>query len=200
MIGRRLTAKTSLFGLALETILFAVIVAGCARDAENRDGRDSDGATTSQGISERESGDSGGGSSPWPDGSAGRLTRSARRLTLCICHSAGLGKHGSVAPWPGCERFHSQPDDPSATDPPSGQPKVPADSRLFGPRAPLAASSPRHLALPNVPRRSQSLAAAAEDRHRPHLPEIVPGPSPPLAPHRPFRRCNAIPSVDLGLD
>ena len=60
MICRRLTAKTFLFGLALGTILFAVIVAGCARDAENRDGRDSDGATVSQGISERESGDSGG--------------------------------------------------------------------------------------------------------------------------------------------
>ena len=41
---------------------------------------------------------------------AGRLTRSARRLTPCICHSAGLGKPSSVAPWHGCERFHSQPD------------------------------------------------------------------------------------------
>ena len=60
MICRRLTAKAFLFGLALGTILFAVIVAGCTRGAENRDGRDSDGATTSQGISERESGDSGG--------------------------------------------------------------------------------------------------------------------------------------------
>ena len=41
---------------------------------------------------------------------AGRLTRSARRFTPCICHSAGLGKPSSVAPWHGCERFHSQPD------------------------------------------------------------------------------------------
>ena len=32
---------------------------------------------------------------------AGRLTRSARRLTR-ICPSAGLGKPSSVAPWPGC--------------------------------------------------------------------------------------------------
>ena len=40
---------------------------------------------------------------------------------------------------------------------------------------------------------------ATGDRHRPPLPEIVPGPSPPLAPHRPFRRCNLIPSVDSGL-
>ena len=40
---------------------------------------------------------------------AGRLTRSARRLT-CICHSAGLGKPSSVAPWHGCEPFLSQPD------------------------------------------------------------------------------------------
>ena len=117
----------------------------------------------------------------------------------CICHSAGLGKPSSVAPWHGCERFHSQPDDPSATDPPSGQPNAPANSRQSGPRTPLAASSPRHLALPNVPRRSQGLPAAAEDRHRPQLPEIVPGPSPPLTPHRPFRCCNVIPSVDSGL-
>ena len=60
MICRRLTAKTFLFGLALWTILFAVIVAGCTGDAENRDGRNSNGATVRQGISEREGGDSGG--------------------------------------------------------------------------------------------------------------------------------------------
>ena len=62
----------------------------------------------------------------------------------------------------------------------------------------LAASSPHHLALPNVRRRPQGLPAATESRHRPPLPEIVPGPSPPLAPHRPFRCCNLIPSVDSG--
>ena len=28
----------------------------------------------------------------------------------CICHSAGLGKPSSVAPWPDCEPFHFQPD------------------------------------------------------------------------------------------
>ena len=129
---------------------------------------------------------------------AGRLTRSAA-ASPCICHCAGLGKPSSVAPWPGCERFHSQSDDPSPTDPTSGQPNVPANSRQSGRRTPLAASSPRHLALPNVPRRSQGLPAATEDRHRPPLPAIVPGPSPPLAPHHPFRRCNVIPSVDSGL-
>ena len=37
----------------------------------------------------------------------------------CICHSAGLGKPSSVAPWPGCEPFHSQPDGLPATDPTS---------------------------------------------------------------------------------
>ena len=36
---------------------------------------------------------------------------------------------------PGCERFHSQLDDPSATDPPSCQLNVPANSRHLGPRA-----------------------------------------------------------------
>ena len=47
----------------------------------------------------------GDGSSPWPDGSPARHAASP-----CICHSAGLGKPSSVAPWHGCERFHSQPD------------------------------------------------------------------------------------------
>ena len=41
---------------------------------------------------------------------AGRLTRSARAASPCICRSAGLGKPSSVAPWPGCEPSHSQPD------------------------------------------------------------------------------------------
>ena len=47
----------------------------------------------------------GDGSSPWPDGSPARHAASP-----CICHSAGLGKSSSVAPWHGCEPFHSQPD------------------------------------------------------------------------------------------
>ena len=47
----------------------------------------------------------GDGSSPWPGGSPARHAASP-----CICHSAGLGKPSSVAPWHGCERFHSQPD------------------------------------------------------------------------------------------
>ena len=41
---------------------------------------------------------------------AGRLTRSARRNSLCIFPSAGPGKTSSAAPWHDCERFHSQPD------------------------------------------------------------------------------------------
>ena len=57
---KNLTMKTFLIGLALGTILSAVVVAGCTSNAENRDRRDSDGTTASQGISERESGDSGG--------------------------------------------------------------------------------------------------------------------------------------------
>ena len=68
----------------------------------------------------------------------------------CICHSAGLGKPSSVAPWPGCEPFHSRPDGarpPVAQRP--RQPNVPANSRQSGPRAPLAVSSPRHLAHHN---------------------------------------------------
>ena len=48
---------------------------------------------------------SGGGSSPWPDGSPARPAASP-----CICHRAGRGRRSSAAPWPGSEPFHSQPD------------------------------------------------------------------------------------------
>ena len=51
---------------------------------------------------------------------AGRLTRSARRLTLHL-PQLGPGKPSSVAPWHGCEPCHSQPDCRSATDPTSPQ-------------------------------------------------------------------------------
>ena len=53
----------------------------------------------------------------------GRITRSARRLTLYlrIFPSIGLGKPSSLAPWPDCEPFHSPPDCQSATDPTSPQ-------------------------------------------------------------------------------
>ena len=60
MISKNLIVKTFLFGLVLGTILSAVIVAGCTGDAEHEDGRDSDRATVSQGIAEREGVDSGG--------------------------------------------------------------------------------------------------------------------------------------------
>ena len=81
-----------------------------------------------------------------------------------------------MAPWHGCEPFHSQPDDPSATGPPSGQPNVPANSRQSGPRAPLPVS---YLAI--------SLITATAGRHRrpqkrlqtarrtSHLPQWSPG-------------------------
>ena len=65
---------------------------------------------------------------------------------------------------------------------------------------PLAASSPRYLALTNIRRRSQSLPAATEDRHRP---PSTPNRARTIAlpcPYRPFRCCIVIPSVDLGLE
>ena len=102
----------------------------------------------------------------------------------CICHSAGLGKPRSIVHWPDCAPCHSLPDGGGGNRPPSGQPNVPANSRQSGLRVPLAASSPRYLALTNIRRRSQSLPAATEDRHRPPLtppyPKSCPGHRPPL--------------------
>ena len=60
MIGKKLMTKMFLFGPVLGAILSAVIVVGCTGDAGHGDGRDFDRATVSQGISEREGGDSGG--------------------------------------------------------------------------------------------------------------------------------------------
>ena len=56
----KLMTKAFLSGPVLGTILTAVMVTGCADDARPGDGRESDRATVSQGISEREGGDSGG--------------------------------------------------------------------------------------------------------------------------------------------
>ena len=103
-------------------------------------------------------------------------------------------------PWPDCAPSHSLPDGGGGNRPPSGQPNVPANSRQSGLRVPLAASSPRYLALTNIRRRSQSLPAATEDRHRP---PSTPNRARTIAlpcPYRPFRCCIVIPSVDLGLE
>ena len=68
---------------------------------------------------------SGGGSSPWWDGSPARRTAS-----LCISPGAGLGKPGSVAPWPGCKPFRSRPDGQPATDPTSPQSRATPVARV----------------------------------------------------------------------
>ena len=58
MTCKKLMTKTFLVGSVLGAILSAVIVAGCTGDAGHGDGRDSDRATVSQGVPEREGGDS----------------------------------------------------------------------------------------------------------------------------------------------
>ena len=73
-------AKRWLIGAVLVTMLSAVIISGCAVDNGPEDGRDSDRATVSQGISEREGGDSGG-----EHGSRGEGEKSGE----------GSGEHGS---------------------------------------------------------------------------------------------------------
>ncbi len=125
------------------------------------------------------------GSSPWPDGSPARHAASP-----CICHSAGLGKPSSVAPCTAAsDSTPSHGARPQLTRHPPN--RTSPQTRASPVREHLSpASSPRHLALPNVPRRSQSPAPFTR---------IVPGPSPPFAPHHPFCCCNIIPSVDSGL-
>ena len=132
--------------------------------------------------------------SPWPDGSTrprrepphtasatalalGSPVRScpgpiARPATPCLTAAAATGRHPA-----------------NRTSPRTGQ---------SGLRVPLAVSSPRYLALTNIRRRSQSLPAATEDKHRP---PSTPNRARTIAlpcPYRPFRCCIVIPSVDLG--
>ena len=129
---------------------------------------------------------------------AGRLTRSAALPHPASAPALALGNPVQPRPGTAASDSTSYLTATSEPEPPNGQPNVPANSCQPGPGAPLAASSPHHLALPNVRRLSLGLPAANEDRHRHPLPEIGLRPSPPLAPHRPFHCCNVIPSVDSG--
>ena len=60
MIGKRLMARKVLAGSILGATLCVVIISGCSVDTKHADGRDSDRATVSQGVPEREGGDSEG--------------------------------------------------------------------------------------------------------------------------------------------
>ena len=84
MICKELMTKTFMLGPFLGAILFVAIVAGCTGDGEHTDGRDSDGATVSQDISEREGGDSGGEHGGRREGTDSREEG-----------SEGSGEHGS---------------------------------------------------------------------------------------------------------
>ena len=59
MICKKLMSKMFLSGPVLGAVLSAVIVSGCTGEAGHSDGRDSDRATVSQAVSEREGSDSG---------------------------------------------------------------------------------------------------------------------------------------------
>ena len=84
MICRKLMAKRWLIGAVLGTMLTAVIISGCAVDKGPEDGRDSDRATVSQAIYEREGEDSGG-----EHGSRGEGEESGGKA------GEGSGEHGS---------------------------------------------------------------------------------------------------------
>ena len=111
---------------------------------------------------------------------AGRLTRSARRLTLHL-PQRWPWETSSVAPWHDCEQFHSQPDGaPSAADPPSGPLNVPANSRQVSPRgAPRACPLPNSARLATAGRHHRACAAASRRPHH-HLLEsgLARSPSP----------------------
>ena len=112
---------------------------------------------------------------------AGRITRSARRLTLHLPQR-----------WPweaqfdrALARLRALPlpaDGGGGNRPPSGQPNVPANSRQSGLRVPLAASSPRYLALTTFADGHKVSPRQLKTDTGSPLPQIVPGPSPSLAP------------------
>ena len=132
-----------------------------------------------------------------------RLGRAAHPLGTPVDSASSpalaLGGSSSAAPSPGCKRFHSQPDDPSATDPSTGQPNVPANSR------PLRSASVSCCVLspPSCPaqrpqtsnrgpvRRLKTLRATS------HLPQWSPGHL-PCSSLTPFRCSHAVHSVSIG--
>ncbi len=69
MTFKNVIMKSFLSGTVLGGILFAVIVAGCTGDTGRGDGQDSDRTTVGHGISERQSGNSGGEHSGGGEGS-----------------------------------------------------------------------------------------------------------------------------------
>ena len=71
MVGKKLVTKMFLIGVVLVALLSAVIISGCRGDTGLGDDRDYDGTTESQGISKRESADSGGEQSGRREGSGG---------------------------------------------------------------------------------------------------------------------------------
>ncbi len=91
---------------------------------------------------------------------AGRITRSARRITLHLAQRWPW-KPSSVAPWPDCEPFHSQPD--CARPPLTRHP---------------ANRTPRQLA----PVRSASASCRVLSRHPTHHSHCKPPSAPPTAP------------------
>ena len=107
---------------------------------------------------------------------AGRLTRSARRITLHF-PSAGPGRSSSAAPWPDCEPFHSQPDGarPPLTRQPTQRPRklAPAQSASASCRV-LSRHLARHSHCkpPSAPPKS-----ACRPPPTSHLPEFEPGSS-----------------------
>ena len=117
----------------------------------------------------------GGGSSPWPDGSPARPAASP-----CICYSAGPGQPSSVAPSLDCELFHFLPDG-AVGDRPTHR----------------TTERPRKLA----PVRSASGSCRVLSCHLAHHIHCRPPSVPPKTPGTPLRRPHAVhpsPSVDLG--
>ena len=107
---------------------------------------------------------------------AGRITRSARRLTLHLPRR-WPGRSSSAAPWPDCEPFHSQPDGarPPLTRQPTQRPRklAPAQSASASCRV-LSRHLPRHSHCrpPSVPPK-----APADRPPTSRLPKFEPGSS-----------------------
>ena len=110
---------------------------------------------------------------------AGRLSPARRAASFCICHNVGPGKPSSVTPWHDCAPCHFLPDgSPSATDPPSGQLNVPANSVREGHFLPTACRIPPTMAIAG---RHHRVCVATSRRPHPHLLESALACSPSLA-------------------
>ena len=110
----------------------------------------------------------------------GMLPQARRKLNPAALPQLWPWEAQLIVPWLDCAPCHSLPDGGGSNRPPSGQPNVPANSRQSGLRVPLAASSPRYLALTTSAKSHKVSPRQLKTDTRPLYPKSCPDHRPPF--------------------